>query len=275
MRILVKIGGAELEQPAARASVARSLAAARRAGHELAVVHGGGNQIRALSRALSIEERSVAGLRVTDERTAEVVLMVLGGQVNRTLVHALQRAGLASMGLCGADGGLFCVKQHRPESGEDLGYVGEVLRVDPRPAEALLRAGFTPVIATVAPLAPGEDAPDDHFYNVNADMAVGPLAAALACDAVLFLTDVEGVLDVAKRRLVSLTAAQSAELCASGVIRGGMVPKVESALAALAAVPRALVKIAPAGGAAEPIESGGAVLAALEPSVGTRFLPNG
>jgi acetylglutamate kinase len=267
MRLLVKVGGAQLEQPAAREALARSLAAARRAGHELVVVHGGGNQIRALCAALGIAERSVSGLRVTDERTADVVLLVLAGQVNRELVQALGRAGLPAVGLSGADGGLFAVKKHRPVSGADLGYVGEVARVDARPAEVLLRAGYVPVIATVAPLAAGEDAPDDRFYNVNADMAVAPLAAAFACDAVVFLTDVPGVLDAAGELVPALDPVRCRELRASGVIRGGMIPKVESALAALAAAPRALVKIAPAGA-----ES--AVLAALAPAHGTRFLPS-
>jgi acetylglutamate kinase len=251
--LLVKLGGAQLEEPAARAAVARSLAAARAAGHELVIVHGGGNQIRALTKQLGIADRYHEGLRITDAATAEVVLMVAD----------LGAAGVASIGLCGADGALFSARKLESSSA-DLGYVGEVDAVEPRAARALLAAGFAPVIATVAPLSSGSAGARDRFYNINADMAVGPLARALDCDAVLFLTDVPGVLDAAKRRLPSLTRAECTALRASGVVSGGMIPKVQSALAALDAHPRALVKIAPAAGA-------DAVLDALTDAVGTRF----
>lgn len=261
-RLLVKLGGAQLEEPAARAIVARSLAAARAAGHELVIVHGGGNQIRALGKQLGLADRYHEGLRITDAATAEVVLMVLAGLVNKALVADLASAGVPSIGLSGADGALFGAR--KLGGSVDLGYVGEVDQVDPCAARALLAAGYTPVVATVAPLAHGHAGARDRFYNINADMAVGPLARALDCDAVLFLTDVPGVLDASKQRLANLSAAQCAALKASGVVSGGMIPKVQSALAALAAHPRALVKIAPAAGA-------DAVLAALGDAVGTRF----
>ena len=261
MRILIKIGGAQLEQPGPRAEFARALCAARAAGHELAVVHGGGNQIRSLCRELGLIERYKDGLRVTDERTADVALMVLAGLINRTLVHALQRAGLPAAGLCGADGNLFAAVPHAPG---ELGFVGRVERCDPRLAEVLLAAGYTPVIATSAPLLEGAQAPGEHFYNINADMAVAPLAVALRAQAVLFLTDVPGVLDGERRRLAVLTPKLCAALQAQGVIGGGMLPKIESALAALAARPGALVKIAPAQG-------DNAVLVALDESGGTLF----
>ncbi|TAJ21912.1 MAG: hypothetical protein EPO68_04020, partial [Planctomycetota bacterium] len=103
-RLLVKLGGAQLEEPAARAAVARSLAAARAAGHELVIVHGGGNQIRALTKQLGIADRYHEGLRITDAATADVVLMVLAGLVNKALVADLGAAGVAAVGLCGADG---------------------------------------------------------------------------------------------------------------------------------------------------------------------------
>jgi acetylglutamate kinase len=261
-RLLVKLGGAQLEEPAARATVARSLAAARAAGHELVIVHGGGNQIRALGKQLGIADRYHEGLRITDAATAEVVLMVLAGLVNKALVADLGAAGVPSLGVSGADGALFSAR--KLESAADLGYVGEVDAVDPRAALALLAARYTPVIATVAPLSKDAAGASDRFYNINADMAVGPLARALDCDAVLFLTDVPGVLDAAKQRLARLTSAECAALRASGVVSGGMIPKVLSALAALDAHPRALVKIAPAAGA-------NAVLDALTDAVGTRF----
>jgi acetylglutamate kinase len=262
-RILVKVGGAQLEQAGPRADLCRSLARARDAGHELVLVHGGGNQIRDLVRKLGLPESYHNGLRVTDAETADVVLMVLAGLVNKELVHALELSGVRACGLSGADGATFrATKRH--DASRDLGYVGEVGRTDVRLVDLLVRDGFLPVIATAAPLQPGEDAPGDRFYNVNADLAAGPLSRAVRADALLFLTDVPGVLDAQKRRLAELTPDACANLRLAGVVSGGMIPKVEAALGALAANPGALVKIAPAAG-------DDAVLRALSPEVGTRF----
>jgi acetylglutamate kinase len=267
VRIVVKIGGAQLEEVAARAELARSVRSARGAGHEIVIVHGGGNQIRELVRRLGLPERYHEGLRVTDAETADVVLMVLAGLVNKQLVHALEASGVRAAGLCGADGSTFLARPTAPEDtgGVELGYVGSVARADRVLVEALLGEGYLPVIATAAPLEAGASAPSDHFYNINADLAVGPLARALEADAALFLTDVPGVLDASKQRIATLTPPRAQELRASGVIAAGMVPKVESALAALTELPAGLVKIAPAAGE-------DAVLRALDPAVGTRFV---
>ena len=271
MRALVKVGGAQLEEPRARAELVRSVARARERGHEIALVHGGGNQIRVLSKRLGIADRYHEGLRITDAETADVVLMVLAGLVNKTLVAAFEAAGVRACGLSGADGSSFLARRvARPDV--DLGWVGEVGTCDPRLVETLLAEGYLPVVATSAPGAesfstvPGTVLKDsqEHFYNVNADAAAGPLAAALRADALLFLTDVPGVLDGEKRLLPALSRARAAELRAQGVIHGGMIPKVEAALAALAASPRSAVRIAPAAGE-------DAVLAALEGRAGTRF----
>lgn len=261
MRLLVKIGGAQLEQAGPRARLCTAIANARAAGHEIVVVHGGGNQIRDLGKALGIADRYHDGLRITDARTAEVVLMVLGGQVNRRLVASLGRAGVRAAGLCGADGGLFtAARLERP--GVDLGFVGTIDRVDPGLVEVLLANGITPVLATVAPAAAAADG--EPFYNLNADHAAGPLCRALRCAAILFLTDVPGVLDAARQRLAELDPPACAQLVQDGVAKGGMIPKLEAALLALRDNPQALVKIAPADG-------DDAVLAALAPTVGTRF----
>ena len=262
MRLLLKIGGAQLEHPAPRAELCRAIGSARAAGHEVIVVHGGGNQIRQYSKALGIEDRYHDGLRITDGKTAELVLMVLGGLVNRTLVASLQQAGVTAVGLCGADGGTFSAKRLvRP--GVDLGYVGAIDRTDRRLVDALLASGTVPVLATVAPgTAAGAEAP---FYNLNADHAAGPLAAAFGCDAMLFLTDVPGVLGADKQLLPRLTSADCAALVQQGVATGGMIPKLEAALMAARDNPTALVKIAPANTA-------DCVLRALQPEVGTRFV---
>jgi acetylglutamate kinase len=263
VRILVKVGGAQLADASARAELVRSVAQARLAGLEIVLVHGGGNQIRALTRRLGLLERYHEGLRVTDADTAEVALMVLAGLVNKELAAAFEEQGVRAVGLCGADGSTFSAVPERGR-GADLGYVGAVGRADPRLVETLLAEGYVPLVATVAPLAPAEAGARDRFYNINADLAAGPLARALDARALLFLSDVPGVLDAEGRRIAELSPERCAALRADGVIRGGMIPKVEAALAALGDNPKALVKIAPASGKS-------AVMAALDPDVGTRF----
>jgi acetylglutamate kinase len=136
MRIVVKIGGAQLEEDGARTAFARSLAGARAAGHELFVVHGGGNQIRELSKRMGLAERQVEGLRVTDSETAPVVLMVLAGLVNRRLVASLCSAGVPAVGVCGADGGIFDARKLKA-GGADIGFVGEIRHVRKQLLESL------------------------------------------------------------------------------------------------------------------------------------------
>jgi len=264
MRILVKIGGAQLEEPGPRAQLCQAIARARAEGHELIVVHGGGNQIRRLGKALGQPEQYHEGLRITDAAMAETVLMVLGGLVNRTLTAALVQAGVQAVGLSGADGDCFRARKlERP--GVDLGYVGVIDRVQPRLVLSLLAAGYVPVLATVAPgVAGGAEAP---FYNLNADHAAGPLCRALGCDALLFLTDVPGVLNEHRQVIARLTPAGCEQLVATGVAKGGMLPKLEAAVLAHRENPRALVKIAPANEA-------DAIVRALRGAVGTAFVQN-
>lgn len=258
MRILVKVGGAQLEEAGPREELVRSVALAQAAGLELVLVHGGGNQIRTLVRRLGLPEKYHDGLRVTDAETAEIVLQVLAGLVGKTLCAAFENAGIRSVSLCGADGSIFSAVPERRE-GVELGFVGAVGATDPRLVDLMLAEEILPLIATVAP------GPDGLFYNVNADQAAGPLAHGLQAQALLFLTDVPGVLDAEGRVIPVLSTDQCAELRGSGVIRGGMIPKVAAALAAVAANPGAVVKIAPAAGP-------NSILSALDPGVGTRFV---
>lgn len=261
MRILVKIGGAQLEEAGPRAALCRAIGKAHAEGHELVVVHGGGNQIRQLGKALAIPEQYHEGLRVTDARTADVVLMVLAGLVNKTLVRSLQLCGVPAVGLCGADGGLFtATKLEKP--GVDLGFVGAIDQVRPHLVQTLLSTAQVPVIATVAPGTTSADG--EPFFNLNADHAAGPLCRALHCDAVLFLTDVPGVLDAQGQRIARLTPADCDRLVQNGTAKGGMIPKLDAALMALRDNAHALVKIAPAN-------ASDAVLGALRASVGTQF----
>ena len=263
MRILVKVGGSQLEEPRARAELVRSVAKARASGLEVVLVHGGGNQIRALVRRLGLREAYHEGLRITDAATAEVVQMVLAGLVGKSLAAAFEQQGVRAVSISGADGSTFAPVPERRD-GVDLGFVGAVGRVDPRLVETLLAAGYLPLVATVAPDPAAPTGTSGSFYNVNADTAAGPLARALAAEALLFLTDVRGVLDAEGHLIPSLSPDRCAALRAEGVLSGGMIPKVEAALAALARNPEALVKIAPAAGE-------DAVRAALDPAVGTRF----
>jgi len=266
MRILVKIGGAQLSDPRSRSELARAVSQAQADGHQLILVHGGGDQIRELTSQLGLEDRYHEGLRVTDAATAEAVLMVLGGQVNRQLVAELGAQGVPAVGITGADGGSFTAAPLQRD-GVELGYVGTVHRVQSALVESLLAGGLVPVIATVAPLDPDLPGSPEHFYNINADHCAGPLAAALGADTLLFLTNVPGVLDQGQQRIPDLSPRDCAALRTSGVIQGGMIPKVEAALAAVVAHPEGTIKIAPADGDQ-------AILAALQSDTGTNFTPD-
>lgn len=261
MRLMVKVGGAQLETQEGRASFAASVSAARAAGHEVIVVHGGGAQLKELCERVGLQEVRHEGLRITCAETSELALCVLGGSVNKTLVRALEDGGVPSVGLTGADGSTFRVRKHAPR-GVDLGYVGELEVVDARLVNALLAAGFMPVLSSVAPLATGQEGDASRFYNVNADTAAGALAAALEVDVLLFLTDVPAVRDAAGMALALIDPSGAEELIASGALQGGMLPKVRAALDAIASRPSCVVKIAPASGK-------NAVLEALAEACGT------
>lgn len=261
MRVVVKIGGAELAQDAARTAFCMALRTALQAGHEIILVHGGGAQIRALTERLGLETLTREGLRVTDSATAEAALMVLGGSVNRRLVRSLEHAGVAAVGLTGADGSVYSAIPHKPD-GVDLGWVGSIGSVQPKLIDHLLSGGYVPVLATVAPRAEVDAEP---FFNINADMGAGPLCRALKCDALVFLTDVPGVLDKRGKLILELDREHCEHLEQSGVLQGGMLPKVRAALAAMQENPCAQIRIAPATG-------DNSVLAALEGQTGTAFV---
>ncbi len=244
MKIVVKISGAQLVDPSARAEFAAAVAHATAAGHSIVVVHGGGEQIGALTDRLGLgAPQRVRGLRVTDEETANAALMVLGGSVNRRLVAAIQQAGTNAIGLTGADGGLFAA---RPVP--ELGFVGTVDHVDPTMLRTLTAVQLVPVIASVAPPSRAHKADADTFYNVNADHVVAPLAYAFGADAVLFLTQAGGVLDGNGDTMPRLTPSAAALQVQRGVIAQGMIPKVEAAVETAIRCSGADVRIVPAAG---------------------------
>ncbi len=222
--VVVKIGGVALEDPILRARFAEDLILLDWVGIHVVVVHGGGKQITQLLDRLGHVAEFIDGQRVTDAAALEVVEMVLGGSLNQELVRLINFQGGAAVGLTGCDGGLARAEIRRPE----LGLVGEITAIDRLAIDRLL-SDFIPV---VAPIATG---PDGRALNVNADVFAARLAQALGAEKLVLLTDIAGVLDASGTLLSSLTDAQARDLIARGVIRGGMIPKVEHALAALAA----------------------------------------
>jgi len=226
--IIVKIGGSTL---GSYDTTLEDLVALWKEGKPLVVVHGGGDLISQWLSRQGIATRFEKGLRVTDRETLQVVVAVLGGLVNKELVAAIQARGGRALGLSGVDGGLI---QARVKD-EELGYVGEIVKVNPEPVEVLLKEGYIPVIAPLGLEAGGEK------LNVNADTAAGEIAAALGAERLVFLTDVPGVLDGSGKLLARLSPDEASSLIASGVVSGGMIPKVEACLCALSAVPIAQI----------------------------------
>lgn len=223
MKILVKLGGTLLDAPASRDALAAQLAAARTQGIDVAVVHGGGKQMTRFLAERGVESRFVNGLRVTSPETIDAVLKVFAGSVNHELVASLNRAGALAVGLTGIDALLAEAEQMDPE----LGAVGRVVRSNAAVLNVLVANGFLPVVACVAGDRQG------NIYNVNADQMAVACAAAFGAEELIFLTDVEGVLDETKNVRPLLTDDESRRLIAEGVATGGMQAKLNAALAAL------------------------------------------
>jgi acetylglutamate kinase len=223
MRILVKIGGTLLDAPETRHALAGQIAAAKSAGHECVVVHGGGKQMTRFLEERGVPSRFVNGLRVTTPETVDAVLKVLAGSVNQELVAALIRVRVAAVGLSGLDANLVEAVQMDPE----LGAVGRVTKSNPALLEILTGRGYLPVVACLAGDSEG------NFYNVNGDQMAVACAAGYQAEALIFLTDVPGVLDASGNRLPRLCRADIQELIAAGVAKGGMQAKLNAASSAI------------------------------------------
>lgn len=223
--VVIKFGGHAMTNAALCRAFAQGLARLQKTMH-LVVVHGGGPQISSLLQRLCIESRFEKGLRVTDAATMEVVEMVLCGQVNKDVVTLFQQQGVACVGISGKDAQLLQARTFDPA----LGFVGEVHSVQPQVLQVLLEGGYIPV---VAPVAIDSDNAQGQSLNINADTAAGAIAGALAADYFVLVSDVPGVLDADKTLLPRLNRPRIAALTESGVICGGMIPKVESCLHAL------------------------------------------
>jgi acetylglutamate kinase len=225
MIIVVKIGGAALEDVSTLRKCARSIAELARDGHRVAVVHGGGSALTRVLKQLGKKSEFVDGLRVTDAETRDVALMVLGGMVNKKLVAAIQAMGMPAIGFCG--GGMAFRARKKLVRGNDLGFVGEICFAEPCWIEALWERGGIPVLASLALGADGE------YYNVNADEMAAACAAACHADALIFLTDVPGVKDAAGTVIPRLSTKEAEELANGSIISGGMLPKLEACREAL------------------------------------------
>ena len=221
--LVIKIGGSTL---GATDTTYADVAAMARAGDVPVVVHGGGAEASKWLEAMGIPSHFERGLRVTGERVLPVVVAVFAGLVNKTIVTSINGAGGRAVGLSGADGRLLECRISDPA----LGFVGEPVAVHPEAVEALLSAGITPVISSLG-FVPGEGR--DQVVNVNADTVAGNIAAALGARSLVFLTDVAGVLGP-DGLVPALDARTARGWIADGTISGGMIPKVEACLHAVA-----------------------------------------
>ncbi len=235
--VVVKYGGHAMGEPALAQAFARDIVLIKQAGVNPVVVHGGGPQIGALLERLNIRSEVQGGVRVTDRETVEVVEMVLAGSVNKEIVTAINAQGGKAVGISGKDANLMRAKRlerrvRDPDSNSeqigDLGFVGDHPYVDPHIIDVVIQSDLVPVIA---PLGVG---PDGETLNINADTFAASLATAMKAKRLLLLTDVEGVLDNQGRLVRSLTSAEAQARIEDGTISGGMIPKIESCLDAIA-----------------------------------------
>ncbi len=231
--VVVKYGGAAMQSKELKAAVIRDICLLATVGINIVLVHGGGPEINKMLEVVGIEPNFKNGLRVTDDATMEVVEMVLTGKVNKDLVALINNnatdrgdGGGRAVGICGKDGNLLRGKVKDKE----LGWVGEIESVDPKLLNNLIDGGFIPVVATVAQDAKG------NALNVNADTAAGAIAAALNAQKLVLMTDIAGVCtdkDDVDSLIRTVTFTKAEEMIASGIIAGGMIPKVTDCMNAL------------------------------------------
>jgi len=234
--IVIKYGGNAMTDETLKHSFARDMVLLKQIGINPVVIHGGGPQIGRVLQQIGKESRFVAGMRVTDTETMEVVQMVLGGLVNQQIVHMMNQAGGRAIGLTGKDANLIIARKlhispqdnlEQAAEAIDLGHVGEVERINPRAVRLLEEDRFIPVIA---PIGVGEDG---TIYNINADLVAGKMAEELNAERLLLLTNTAGVMDKNGQLLEALNEASIQAFTADGTIQGGMLPKLSCALSAI------------------------------------------
>ncbi|MBR8829760.1 MAG: Acetylglutamate kinase [Chroococcopsis gigantea SAG 12.99] len=226
--VVIKYGGAAMKESILKDTVIRDIVFLSCVGVRPIIVHGGGPEINSWLDKLGIEPQFKNGLRVTDEATMDVVEMVLVGRVNKEIVSLINQAGGLAVGLCGKDGNLVTARQ---VGKKDIGFVGEVSSVDTRLVESLIKGGYIPVISSVAADETGQ------AYNINADTVAGEIAAALGAEKLILLTDTAGIFrdfQDPSTLINKLDIQQARELINTGIVSGGMIPKVNCCVRSLA-----------------------------------------
>jgi len=236
MTIVIKYGGHAMVDEQLKQDFARDITLLKFVGLNPVVVHGGGPQINSVLDQMGIRPQFVRGMRLTDERTMEVVEMVLGGKINKAIVHQINQQGGKAVGLSGKDAGLIQAKKlqivhqediNKPPEIIDPGLVGEVTRINSDIIDKLTQQGFIPIIAPVGAGEAGET------YNINADLVASRIAMALKAGRLVLLTDVDGVLDAGGELISSIDAGKIKKMIDNQRISGGMIPKIEYGLKAL------------------------------------------
>ena len=229
--VVVKYGGNAMINEELKDAVIHDLVLLNLVGVKVVVVHGGGPEITEMLKKIGKESKFVNGLRYTDRETMDIVQMVLCGKVNKDLVTLLEKAGGRGIGLGGMDGGMFQAKRMTDRTGTDYGYVGDIVDVNPAPVIDVLEKGYIPVVSTVA-----QGVDDETNYNINADTAACKLAVALKAKKLILLTDVRGLMldpDDESTLLTNLKVSEVPRLMRDGVIKGGMIPKVDCCVEAV------------------------------------------
>ncbi len=236
MTVVIKYGGHAMVDEQLKEDFARDISLLKLVGVHPVVVHGGGPQINSVLDKMGIRPKFVRGMRMTDGPTMDVVEMVLGGKVNKSIVAQINQQGVRAVGLSGKDGGLIQAEKMqivfqedatKPPEIIDPGMVGQVTRINPAIIHTLAKEGFIPIIA---PVGVGENG---ETYNINADLVASHIAMALNAGRLILMTDVDGVLDDEGRLISSIDAATAKEMIEKQKITGGMIPKIEYALEAL------------------------------------------
>ena len=226
--VVIKYGGNAMISEELKAAVMEDIVLLSTVGIQVVLVHGGGPEINAMLKKIGKESKFVGGLRYTDKETMDIVEMVLAGKVNKSLVQQLEAHGGRAIGLCGLDGGMIKAVKH---TGEDLGFVGDITRVNVTLIRNSLDNGTIPVVATIAAGENGEDT-----YNINADTAASQIAAALGAEKLVLMTDVRGLLRDRDDENSLISVVQVSEvnhLKKQGIISGGMIPKIDCCVEAV------------------------------------------
>ncbi len=226
--VVVKYGGNAMTNDALKEAVMSDIVLLSEVGIKVVLVHGGGPEINAMLKRVGVESKFIGGLRYTDSETIDIVKMVLAGKVNKELVSALQLHGAKAIGMCGIDGQMIMAQ--KLEGDIDLGYVGQIQKVTTKPIIDALNNGYVPIISTIATSADGQ------CYNINADTAAARIASCLRAENLILMTDIAGLLsdkDDPSTLIPSVNVSDVPYLKKTGIISGGMIPKIDCCVEAV------------------------------------------